>query len=48
MQDSDGDTALFYTARTVAAIKGHERVVDLLLHRGAEINLQSSYGDTAR
>ena len=31
----------------MAASQGHERVVDLLLQRGAEINLQSSAGYTA-
>ena len=30
-----------------AAPSGHEGVVDLLLQRGAEINLQSSNGGTA-
>ena len=30
-----------------AAIHGHERMVELLLQRGAEANLQNSKGDTA-
>ena len=30
-----------------AAAHGHERVVELLIRRGAEINLQSSNGNTA-
>ena len=37
-----GVTLLMFAAR-----KGHERVVELLLQRGAEINLQSSEGVTA-
>ena len=32
----------------IAAAQGHERVVELLLQRGAEINLQNSTGGTAR
>jgi len=36
-----------FTLLQVAASNGHERVVDLLLWRGAEINLQSSKGYTA-
>jgi len=31
----------------VAAHHGHERVVDLLLQRGAKVNLQNSDGGTA-
>ena len=42
MQDSDG-----YTALMCAAIDGHERVVELLLQRGAEIDQQDSDGVTA-
>jgi len=36
-----------FTLLQVAAISGHERVVDLLLQRGAEINMQDSNGGTA-
>ena len=35
------------TALIAAAYNGHERVVDLLLQRGAEVNLQDSKGRTA-
>ena len=35
------------TLLMLAAIQGHERVVDLLLQRGAEINQQNSRGGTA-
>ena len=35
------------TLLMAAASRGHERVVELLLQRGAEINLQSSDGVTA-
>ena len=39
---ANSDTALMN-----AAYFGHERVVEVLLQRGAEINKQSSHGDTA-
>ena len=42
MQNSKG-----YTALMRAATEGHERVVDLLLRGGAEIELQDSDGFTA-
>ena len=35
------------TVLMLAACNGRERVVDLLLQRGAEVNLQDSDGDTA-
>ena len=36
------------TALMIAARYGHERVVELLLQRGADANLQESNGGTAR
>ena len=41
-QGSNGATALM-----LAAGNGHERVVELLIQRGAEVNLQNSEGATA-
>ena len=46
-QDEDGEVVTGVTLLMSAAQEGHERVVDLLLQHGAEINLQSSEGGTA-
>ena len=41
-RETDGET--YFTLLTIAASNGHERVVELLLRHGAEINLQNSKG----
>ena len=45
--DEDGEVTTGVTLLMDAAENGHERVAELLLQRGAEVNLQNSDGWTA-